>query len=248
MRSRRRSKAMRPACGSRRRPGRPAPAGPGVPSALPREARSLAAAPRRAAGGPARLVPWPSARPSAASPPAASGRSAPIGGGTNAGFGDARGPPPWRCCGGPRVAGGRERAAGRSAVRDPGRRRRLGRGCHRARVTIHCRRLSQGQVQQEELPMADNKPIHYARTIPVVMEALERVHEAMDAAGLDRGIHHLVSCGRRRSTVAAIASRCMRGKRAPTARRTIAWTGSWCGGRWATSAPPNGPRWPGPRP
>ena len=27
----------------------------------------------------------------------------------------------------------------------------------------------------------------------------------------------------------------MRGKRAPTARRTIAWTGSWCGGRWATS-------------
>lgn len=40
--------------------------------------------------------------------------------------------------------------------------------------------------------MADNKPIHYAQTIPVVMEALERVHEAMDAAGLDRGIHHLV--------------------------------------------------------
>lgn len=40
--------------------------------------------------------------------------------------------------------------------------------------------------------MTDSKPIHHARIIPAVMQALEHVHEAMDAAGLDRTIHHLV--------------------------------------------------------
>ena len=40
--------------------------------------------------------------------------------------------------------------------------------------------------------MTSDQPVDYSATVPGILEALERVHVAMDDVGLDRSIHHLM--------------------------------------------------------
>ena len=73
--------------------------------------------------------------------------------------------------------------------------------------------------------MSDTKAVNYEKEIPDVLQALADVHDVMTPTASTACSTTWSCCAPRRSTAAATASRCTRGKPARTARPANGWTG-----------------------